>query len=162
MTQQFKASRRRGFTFIEAIFTVAIIGIMASLVVSAMSNASRDANRVVARQQQAAINEALQAWVMSQTRVGNTAQIQSVNNIRSTYNSLSTSSARFNLIIPNPSAADPNARAGFLDQGTADHFLEYTTNTDRLKSASLESAKQYISLPTWVDGEHPKAEIVNE
>ncbi|HYF34433.1 MAG TPA: type II secretion system protein, partial [Prosthecobacter sp.] len=89
-----RASRRRAFTFIEAIFTVAIIGIMASLVVSAISNASRDANRIVARQQQAAINEALQAWVMSQTRVGNTAQIQSVNNIRKTYNSLNTSTAR--------------------------------------------------------------------
>jgi hypothetical protein len=135
---------------------------MASLVVSAISNASRDANRIVARQQQAAINEALQSWVMSQMRVGTTAQIQSINNVRNSYNALSTSSARFNLLVPNASAADPNARSGFLDQSTADHFLEYTTNTDRLKSSALEGAKQYITLPTWADGEHPKAEIVNE
>ena len=150
------------FTFVEAVFTIAVIGIMASLAVSAISNASRDANRIVARQQQAAINEALAAWVMSQTRVGNTAQLQSVSNIRAGYNALSTSSARFSLLLPNSAASDPTARAGFLDQTTADHFLEYTTSTDRLKSASLESAKQYLSLPNWTDGDFPRAELVNE
>ena len=152
----------RGFTFVEAIFTIAIIGIMASLAVSAISNASRDANRIVARQQQAAVNEALNAWVMSQARVGNSAQIQSVNNIRSAYNALSSTSARFNLLLPNSAAADPNARAGYLDQSTADHFLDYTTGTDRLKTSALEGTKQYINLPTWVDGEAPQAELVNE
>lgn len=154
-----------GFTFVEAIFTLAIIGIMASLAISAISNGARDANRVVARQQQAAINEALVAWVMGQMRVrsGNveTAQVQSISNIRATYNVISTTLARFNLLVPNPSSSDPGTRAGYLDKTTADHFLEYTTNTDRLNSAALEGAKQYISLPNWQDGDFPRAELVN-
>jgi type II secretory pathway pseudopilin PulG len=65
----------RGFSFVEAIFTIAIIGIMSSLVVAAISNASRDAHRVMARQQQAAVHSALTAWVLAQTRVGSTAQV---------------------------------------------------------------------------------------
>lgn len=75
---------RGGFSFVEAIFTIAIIGIMSSLVVAAISNASRDAHRVMARQQQAAVQSALTAWVMSQTRVGATAEIRSLENVRST------------------------------------------------------------------------------
>jgi type II secretory pathway pseudopilin PulG len=151
--------RRSAFTFVEAIFTITIIGIMASLAVSAISNASRDANRVVARQQQAAINEALQAWVMSQMRVSGSAQIQSLHSIRTNYNAQSTTSARFNLLT----AIDPTSKSGFLDQSTADHFLEYSAgNSDRLKSSALESTKQYLTLPPWVAGDAPQVDMVNE
>ena len=153
---------RNGFSFVEAIFTIAIIGIMSSLVVAAISNASRDAHRVMARQQQAAVNSALTAWVMAQTRVGSTAQVRGLESVRTTYNALPTTSARFNLLVPNPSSPDPNARAGFLDQTTADHFLDYTTGTDRLKTAAMDNAKQYLSLPTWQSGDFPRVELVNE
>lgn len=153
---------RRGFSFVEAIFTIAIIGIMSSLVVAAISNASRDANRVMARQQQAALQSALTAWVMSQTRVGSTAQVRSLESVRTIYNALSTSTARFNLLVPNASSPDPAIRAGFLDQTTADHFLSYTTNTDRLKSAALDNAKQYLSLPTWQTGDFPRVDLITE
>lgn len=157
------ASRRRnGFSFVEAIFTIAIIGIMSSLVVAAISNASRDAHRVMARQQQAAVQSALTAYVMAQTRVGTTAQMRSLESVRTSYNSLSTTSARFNLLIPNPTSADPNVRAGFIDQTTADHFLDYTIGTDKLKTAALENAKQYLSLPTWQSGDFPRVDLVNE
>lgn len=154
--------QERGFSFVEAIFTIAIIGIMSSLVVSAISNASRDAHRVMGRQQQAAVQSALTAWVMAQTRVGSTAQVRSLESVRTTYNALGTTSARFNLLVPNPSSPDPNLRAGFLDQTTADHFLDYTTGTDRLKTAALENAKQYLSLPTWQSGDFPRVDLVNE
>lgn len=153
----------RGFSFIEAIFTIAIIGIMSTLVVSAISNASRDAHRVMSRQQQATIQSALTAWVMAQGRVGSTAQVRSLENVRTAYNALSTTSARFNLLIPNPSSPDPNLRAGFIDQTTADHILEYSSgNSDKLKSAALENAKQYLSLPTWQSGDFPRVDLVNE
>ena len=154
--------RQQGFSFVEAIFTIAIIGIMSSLVVAAISNASRDAHRVMARQQQAAVNSALTAWVMAQTRVGSTAQVRSMESVRTTYNALPTTSARFNLLVPNPASPDPSVRAGFLDQTTADHFLEYTTGTDRLKTAAMDNAKQHLSLPTWQSGDFPRVELVNE
>jgi type II secretory pathway pseudopilin PulG len=154
--------RRNGFSFVEAIFTIAIIGIMSSLVVAAISNASRDAHRVMARQQQASVQSALTAWVMSQTRVGSTAQVRSLESVRTTYNALGTTSARFNLLIPNPTSPDPNLRAGFLDQTTADHFLDYTTGTDRMKTGALDNAKQYLSLPTWQSGDFPRVDLINE
>lgn len=160
--QKSTAARTGGFSFVEAIFTIAIIGIMSSLVVAALSNASRDANRVMARQQQTALNSALTAWVMSQTRVGSSAQVRSLESVRTTYNALGTTSARFNLLVPNASSSDPNARAGFIDQTTADHFLEYTTSTDKLKSSALENSKQYLSLPTWQSGDFPRVDLVSE
>jgi|UniRef100_UPI003784E5C1 type II secretory pathway pseudopilin PulG len=162
MKATYHRNRRNGFSFVEAIFTIAIIGIMSSLVVAAISNASRDAHRVMARQQQAAVNSALTAWVMAQTRVGSTAQVRGLESVRTTYNALPTTSARFNLLVPNASSPDPNLRAGFLDQTTADHFLDYTTGTDRLKTAAMDNAKQYLSLPTWQSGDFPRVELVNE
>lgn len=162
MRLQRTSTRGHGFSFVEAIFTIAIIGIMSSLVVAAISNASRDAHRVMARQQQAAVQSALTAWVMAQTRVGSTAQVRGLEDIRTGYNALGTTSARFNLLVPNPSSPDPSARVGFLDQTTADHFLDYTTGTDRLKTAALENAKQYLSLPTWQSADFPRVDLVNE
>lgn len=150
------------FTFVEAIFTIAIIGIMSALALSAISNGARDANRIVARQQQAAVQEALLGWVMSQTRVGSTAQVRSLGGIRNTYNALTTTYARFSLILPNPSSPDPNVRNGYLDATTADHFEAYHVSSDRLYSAALKGAAQYLNLPTWVDGGLPTVELVNE
>ncbi len=162
MNTTFQMRGKNGFSFVEAIFTIAIIGIMSSLVVAAISNASRDAHRVMGRQQQAAVQSALTAWVMAQNRVGNTAQLRSLESVRISYNALGTTSARFNLLVPNATSADPNLRAGFLDQTTADHFLDYTTGTDKLKTAALDNAKQYLSLPTWQSGDFPRVDLVNE
>lgn len=153
---------KAAFTFVEAIFTIAVIGIMSALAISAISNGARDANRIVSRQQQAAINEALTTWVMSQTRVGNTAQIRSLASLRTQYNALGTSLARFNLLVPNPASADENVRNGYLDKTTASHFLEYTTNSDRLQSKALQGSSQYLTLPTWQDGGFPTVELVSQ
>jgi type II secretory pathway pseudopilin PulG len=150
------------FTFVEAIFTIAVIGIMSALAVSAISNGARDANRILARQQQAAVNEALTSWVMSQTRVGSTAQVRSLKNLRTQYNALGTSLARFNLLVPNPSSADPNVRNGYLDKTTTDHFLEHTSNSDRLQTKAMKGSGQYLALPVWQEGGFPTVELVNE
>jgi type II secretory pathway pseudopilin PulG len=152
-----------GFSFIEAIFTVAIIGVMATLVISAISNASRDAHRVMGRQQQSSVQSALTAWVLAQGRVGSTAQVRSLENVRTSYNALATTKARFNLLVPNPTSPDPDLRAGFLDQTTADHILDYTgANTDKLKTAALENAKQHLELNTWQSGDFPRVDLVND
>ena len=47
--------------------TIAILGIMATLVVSAFSNAGTDSARIVSRQQQASLQGALNAWVNGET-----------------------------------------------------------------------------------------------
>lgn len=148
-----------GFSFVEAIFTIAIIGIMSSLVVAAISNASKDAHRVMARQQQAAVQSAVTAWVMSQTRVGSTAQYKNLESLRTYYNTIGTSRARFELLRPNASASDLNLRAGFLDQTTVDHFDDYTVSSDRLVTAALKNAGQYLTLPNWQSGDFPRCEM---
>jgi len=148
------------FTFVEAIFTIAVIGIMSALALTAISNGSRDANRIVARQQQAAIQEALNMWVMAQSRVGNTAQVRSLVNIQASYNALTTTEARFNLLVPNPASPDPNQKEGYIDQSTADHFFAYRESSDKLHSAALKGAKQYLVLSNWATGSFPMVEMV--
>lgn len=151
-----------GFSFVEAIFVIAIIGIMSSLVVAAISNASRDAHRVMARQQQASIQNAVTAWVMSQTREA-TGRFRSLESVRATYNAQPTTKARFlKFLAPDPLSTDASAKVGFIDPATAEHFNAYTTSSDRLKTAALENAKQYLSLPDWQSGEFPRVDMVND
>lgn len=135
---------------------------MSSLVVAAISNASKDAHRVMGRQQQAAVQSAVTAWVMAQTRVGSTAQYRNLESLRSYYNSLSTTRARFELLRPNPTSPDLSLRAGFLDQTTVDHFDDYMFSSDRLQTAALDNAAQYLTLPTWQSGDFPRCEMNDE
>src|SRR5690349_12282009 len=100
-------SRRSGFTFIELVIVIAIIGIMSLIAISHYSNVSGDAREIVARQQQAALQGAVNAWVTGQLSNSTT-----VSQVRSTYNALATSKARLDLV------------ADYLDQPTYDHFIE--------------------------------------
>jgi type II secretory pathway pseudopilin PulG len=148
-----------GFTFTEAVLTIAIIGIMASLVVGAITNVSRDAQRIVGRQQQGAVQNAVNAWVMSQTRVGSTSQLMSINDIRALYNGQTTAKGKFDTFLaPNTTTG----LGGVLDQTTADHFTSYTTNNDRLKTSALDLARQHLELPAWTAGGFPRVDLVND
>ena len=151
--------RQGGFSLIEGVITIAIIGIMASLVVGAISNVSKDAQRIVGRQQQVAVQNAVNSWVMSQTRVGSTSQLMSVSDIRALYNGQSTAKGKFDTFLaPNASTG----LGGFLDKTTADHFNAYTTNSGRLKTAALDLAKQHLELPAWTAGGFPMVNLVND
>ncbi len=149
-----RTQRLTGFSLVEAIFTIAIIGIMSSIVVAAIANASRDANRIVARQQQAALNSALNAWVMGTLRVprgeSNEGQVYGLEQVRSMYNGRPTSLSRLLLI-------SPDLEEGYLDEATRAHFIEHTTNSNRIESSALKLAKQHLTLPIWQTGEFPKA-----
>jgi prepilin-type N-terminal cleavage/methylation domain-containing protein len=156
--QVLKRSLQKGFTLTESIITIAIIGVMASLVVSAISNGSRDAQRIVARQQQAALQNAINSWVMSETRVSALSrQVKSIKDIRDAYNAQTTSLGKFSTFL----APDASGIGGFLDKNTADHILEYTTNTDKLKSAALDMARQHLVLQhPWAAGGFPRVDLV--
>lgn len=157
-------SLRQAFTLVEAIVTVAIIGIMASIVVSSISNLSRDSQRIVGRQQQAEVQNALNSWVMSQTRVkdglGNdTSQVKSLSDIRALYNSETTALGKFNRFL---SPDQGTGLGGYLDVTTADHFRSYTTNNQRLKTSALNMALQHLELPTWTAGGSPRVDLAND
>ena len=150
-------ARRDGFTFIEALMTIAIMGIMAALIVSAFSNAAADSNRIVSRQQQAALQSALNSWINGESNRVNvinattgSAKLRTIEEIRAAYNGSLTSLARLNLV------------AGYLDAVSANMFTSATANPAKIKSDSLNSTKQYISMPDWVTDDYPKVLLLAE
>ena len=145
-----------GFSLVEALLTIAIMGILTSLVIGVVSNASRDASRMVARQQQAAVQSAVNAWVAGKSRDPSTGQFISLEAIRSDYNSRTTSLARFNYI------AGSDLQVGYLDPSTVQHFVTSTTNSSAIKSDALNTAGQHLELPSWDSGSYPKVNLVND
>ena len=132
---------RSGFTMIELLIVISVIGIMSALIISAFSNAAQDTRRVVARQQQAAVQNAVNAWVTSKSSEdGLTAA-------RTAYNAGTTSLGRLNLV------------GGYLNDSTLTHFTSITTNNNEVKSAALSKTGQYLELSTWADGSYPKVEL---
>ncbi len=124
--------------------TIAILGIMAAILISAFSSTSTDASKAIARQQQAAVQNALNAWVNGDSNRVNVinattgaSKPRTVEEIRTDYNSRTTSLARLNLI------------SSYLDDVTKNHLFEYTTNSGKIKSDALNACKHYISLPDW-------------
>lgn len=132
----------RGFTMVEMLIVISVIAIMAALVVSAFSNAAQDTRRVVARQQQAAVQSAVNAWVTAQS-----SGTGSLHSARSTYNAAPTSLARLNLV------------ANYLDESSIAHFRTNTTNTGQVSSEALKKTNQYLELPSWNSASYPKVEL---
>jgi prepilin-type N-terminal cleavage/methylation domain-containing protein len=155
--QLLSSSKPRGFSLIEAIFTIAMISIMSSLVVSSMTNASRDTSRILARQQQATLQSALTAWVMGNMRStggGNDGQVIGVEELRGLYNSQPNTLQRLNLVAP------PDI-PGYLDDATRDHFWQNSSNNNRIESTALKNSGQYLTLPIWTLGDFPKVMIAD-
>lgn len=135
-------SQGHGFTMVEMLIVIAVIAIMASLVISAFANAAQDTRRVVARQQQAAVQSAVNAWVARQSS-GN----GSLSAAMAEYNAQPTSLARLNLV------------AGYLDEKTADHLRTNTVNTGQILSEALKKTNQYLELPVWAANSYPKVDL---
>lgn len=131
--------RKSAFTLIEVVIVIAIIGIMAALVISAFSNAAHDTRRVVARQQQAAVQSAVNAWVAATIDYNTT-----VAEARAEYNGKADSLARVALV------------SAYLDDTTYEHFVESTTVNSKVESAALSKTSQYLNLPDWSGSSYPK------
>lgn len=145
----------QGFTFVEALMTIAILGVMAAVLISAFSSAATDASRMISRQQQAALQAAVNAWVNGDSNRVNvinattgTAKLRTIEEIRTDYNSRLTSLARLNLV------------ASYLDDVSKNHFFSYTTNSGKIKSEALTATKQYISLPDWASNTYPQVQLL--
>lgn len=137
--------RAQAFTFIELVIVIAVIGIMSALAVGAFSNASNDAREIVARQQQAALQSAVDAWAIAQMTSSNT-----VSQVQTTYNAATTSSARLDLV------------ANYLDDATYEHFVEHIglASTNEVMSDATRKLNWHINLPTWADDSYPKVDLV--
>jgi prepilin-type N-terminal cleavage/methylation domain-containing protein len=141
MTPVSPSTSRRAFTLVEMLIVIAVIGIMSALVISAFSNAAQDTRRVVARQQQAAVQNAVNAWVNS------ISQQQGLAQTRNLYNLAGTSKGRLQLV------------KAYLDDATLSHFLTNTTNNNEVKSTALSKTTQYLLLDTWNANSYPKVEL---
>lgn len=134
---------RRAFTMVEMLIVIAVIGIMSALVISAFSNAAQDTRRVIARQQQASVQNAVNAWVNSISQQSGLAEA------RRLYNLAGTSKGRLQLV------------GGYLDDATLSHFLNpsNTVNDAEVRSAALKKTSQHLSLGTWNADSYPKVEL---
>ena len=128
---------------VELLIVISVIAIMASLVISAFSNAAQDTRRVVARQQQAAVQAAVNAWVAANSSgVG-----ESLSTARTAYNAAGDGLSRLKL------------SGEYLDEQTLAHFADNTTDDDKILSAALKKTSQYLELANWADGSYPKVEL---
>jgi len=119
---------------------------MAGLAITAFGNASQDTRRVIARQQQIAVQNAVNAWVNS----ASSGKGNSLSAAMSAYNAGSTSMGRLTIV------------KGYLDDGTYDHFFNNTTNNNQVQSSALSKVDQYLSLPNWAATSYPKVELTDE
>lgn len=133
----------RAFTLVELLFVIALIAIMASLVISAFSNASADSREVLVRQQQAVVQEAINGWIARRS-----APPRSLSTAKAEYNAATTSLARLTLV------------QDYLDASTYAHLLANTSDPNRVRSDAMAKTSQYLALTSWSDGSYPKVNLV--
>ncbi len=137
-------TRRRslGFTLIEALIVVSILGVLAALAVAAFSNAAQDARRVIARQQQAEVQNALNAWVTSYTARPSV----SLKDARDVYAAASGDLAKY------------DKASAYLDKSTDTHFRNNSTASDVMSNAMKKLGLQ-LEFPAWDSTNTPEVEL---
>lgn len=121
--------RNAAFTLIEMLLVVAIIGIMSSLVVAAISNAAEDSRLVIARQQQAVVQEALNAWIIRDAQTNSSG----LAGTKSTYTGLGSDAAKLARI------------SSYLDPGT---YSNFATNTG-IQSDAMVRLNLSLTFSAW-------------
>ena len=169
-----KINYSKAFSLVELLLVLGIISIMASIVINSFSNAAQDSRNVIARQQQATLQSAVNNWVASQiggyenpdpNNPGFVIQ-RSVKYVKNKYNFAD------NYWTDSPSSPRKSrsdlGRIGrleliskYLDQDTYNHFLNYSSgqNSDFIMSQAMNKTGQYLILPNW--GESDKGYSVS-
>ena len=129
---------RKAFTLVELLIVIAIISVLAAMAITSFSNAAHSSRDVVARQQLAGLQEAVNNWVareIGRVTTGGGTPV-TVENLRVTYNATTTVSSRFALFS---AYLDDASRTIYsADNGTA------RITTDAMRQTSL-----YLTLPDW-------------
>lgn len=133
-----------GFTLIELLLVIAVIGIMSALVMSAIGNASRDANEIVARQQQVVLQEALNSWVAKNSK----GATNSIATAMTTYNAMGNDGARLQAV------------AAYLGGGTNDtDYYPFVYENGHVRSKALLSVEKYLQFTTWASSNYPSVQL---
>jgi prepilin-type N-terminal cleavage/methylation domain-containing protein len=158
---------KRGFTLVELLLVVAIISILAAMVISSFSNAAQSSNNVLAQQQLAVWQSALNNWVNSRlgkidTGIDGSGASISINSLTTFYNN-KTRKQRF-VLLTGKNLDGTSSGTAWLETMTADHFIS-TINTSgsgttaKIISSALQQTNQWLELPAWVSGEYPVVAI---
>ncbi len=119
---------KKAFSLVELLVVIAIIAILASLVVSRITNASLDSSQRIADQQQAALQQALNAWAVA------TASTSSLSATRTAY----TASTNKLALISN-----------YLDPKTYEHFTESASTATQIKTEALTKIGGHLTFGAW-------------
>lgn len=136
-----KRHKGGGFSLIELLITLAVIGVMSALIIASITNASRDSSNVVARQQQVVLQQALNAWISGSTST----------------NTISGARTRY------AAATDKLALVrDYLQASTYDHFVQNTSTNTRIQSDAMKKINVYLSFSEWTAGGYPAVEMFQQ
>ncbi len=143
----------RAFTLVEMLLVIAIISILAAMAISNFSNASQDTRAVVARQQLAVVQEAVNHWANKEigrvTASGGTGR--TVAQVMTEYNNASDAQTRFDLF------------KGYLDDAALDASrggFQVDNTTGRITTQVMRDVGMYLTLPAWAGNSYPKVQLL--
>ena len=148
------------FSLVEVLLVLAIISIMAALVITAFSNASQDARNVMARQQQATLQSAINNWTSSQIGRWMPVDTDGDNSPDATLQmTIARTRDQYNYGTwwTNPPSGKRTAVQriqlvkDYLDEDTYQHFSDHSPSgdTSKLRTAAMKKTGQYLQLPDW-------------
>jgi len=133
---------RFAFTLIEILIVITIIGVMSTLILSSISNATQDSREVVSRQQQVVLQEALNAWI-AQASSGTNGLAAAMTQ----YATATTDLAKLTLI------------RNYLHGETYRHFTSYS-GTNTLRSEAMMRANLSVRFSSnWSATNYPSVEL---
>ena len=153
-----------GFSLVELLLVLGIVSIMAAIVINSFSNAAQDSRNVVARQQQATLQSAVNNWVAGQ--VGgyerpdpnnpNLVMERTVSYVRNKYN------FAINYWTDAPGGPRNSRSSGgvqgrldlirdYLDEDTYEHFssTSFPFASNKIISGAMQKTGQYLTLSAW-------------
>jgi prepilin-type N-terminal cleavage/methylation domain-containing protein len=130
------------FSLVELLVAMAIIGVMSALVITSITNVSRDSKLVTARQQQVVLQEALNAWLAAAASGTN-----SLANARTAYQGAGTASAKLALL------------RNYLQSGTYDEFVAHSSSS-QIKTDAMNGAGAYLQFSAWNTTNYPSVEMI--
>lgn len=130
-----------GFSLLELLVVITVIGIIASLVISSVSGAAQDSRMVIARQQQAVLQNALNAWITANSTGG-----KDLGDAMESYTGAANATAKLGLL------------ANYLQAGSYDHFVTYST-ASQIRSDAMQKAGVYLEFSAWTTDSYPSVQL---
>ncbi len=132
--------KQHAFSLVELLVTIAVIGILTGFVITSISNAAGDARMVTARQQQAVLQEALNAWISAAA-----SGTSSLSTAQTAYNAAATPAAKLALL------------QNYLQAGT---YSEFTTTSTQIRSSAMTKAGVYLQFSAWNGTTYPTVNMI--